>query len=94
MSSAPSPQSIRGAHVLETLEPEEVRGELMISRHTLEMQLGRPVRAIAYPVGRLPPPHIRLAAIDAGRVHHCARLSPSILSHDAVTRPSGRRRTR
>jgi peptidoglycan/xylan/chitin deacetylase (PgdA/CDA1 family) len=52
--------------VLETLEPDELRDELVGSRLDLEAQLGRPVRAIAYPVGRRPPAWVRRAVADAG----------------------------
>jgi peptidoglycan/xylan/chitin deacetylase (PgdA/CDA1 family) len=56
----------RTHRVLETLDPGELRGELLGSRRDLETQLGRPVRAIAYPVGRLPPLSVRRAVADAG----------------------------
>jgi peptidoglycan/xylan/chitin deacetylase (PgdA/CDA1 family) len=42
----------RWHRVLQTLSDEELRSELTGSREELEAQLGRPVRAIAYPVGR------------------------------------------
>ena len=42
----------RRHRVLQTLEPDALRDELEGSRMDLEGQLGRPVRAIAYPVGR------------------------------------------
>lgn len=56
----------RSHRVLETLDREELRQELVGSRRDLEIQLGRPVRAIAYPVGRRPPPEIRRAVAAAG----------------------------
>jgi peptidoglycan/xylan/chitin deacetylase (PgdA/CDA1 family) len=42
----------RHHRVLQTLDPVALRDELQGSRRDLETQLGRPVRAIAYPVGR------------------------------------------
>ena len=42
----------RRHRVLQTLDDDELRDELAGSRQDLETQLGRPVRAIAYPVGR------------------------------------------
>jgi peptidoglycan/xylan/chitin deacetylase (PgdA/CDA1 family) len=42
----------RSHRVLQTLDDENLRSELTGSREDLEAQLGRPVRAIAYPVGR------------------------------------------
>jgi peptidoglycan/xylan/chitin deacetylase (PgdA/CDA1 family) len=42
----------RRHRVLQTLDDDALRDELLGSRQDLEMQLGRPVRAIAYPVGR------------------------------------------
>jgi peptidoglycan/xylan/chitin deacetylase (PgdA/CDA1 family) len=42
----------RGHRVLQTLDDNALRDELLGSRQDLEAQLGRPVRAIAYPVGR------------------------------------------
>lgn len=42
----------RSHRVLQTLDREELEAELVGSRAELETQLGRPVRAIAYPVGR------------------------------------------
>lgn len=42
----------RSHRVLQTLPPAELEAELVGSRTELEAQLGRPVRAIAYPVGR------------------------------------------
>jgi peptidoglycan/xylan/chitin deacetylase (PgdA/CDA1 family) len=56
----------RWHRVLETLAPDELREELLGSRLDLEAQLGHPVRAIAYPVGRRPPAWIRRAVADAG----------------------------
>jgi peptidoglycan/xylan/chitin deacetylase (PgdA/CDA1 family) len=56
----------RTHRVLETLDRDQLRLELMGSRRDLETQLGRPVRAIAYPVGRCPPLWIRRAVAQAG----------------------------
>lgn len=42
----------RRHRVLQTLDDEQLRDELLGSRQDLEQQLGRPVRALAYPVGR------------------------------------------
>lgn len=42
----------RRHRVLQTLDDDALDDELAGSRHDLETQLGRPVRAIAYPVGR------------------------------------------
>ena len=42
----------RSHRVLQTLSKAELQAELVGSRADLEAQLGRPVRAIAYPVGR------------------------------------------
>lgn len=57
----------RRHRVLQTLAPEQLSDELTGSRVELEAQLGRPVRALAYPVGRkIPDPHIRKAITDAG----------------------------
>ncbi|MGN6105923.1 MAG: polysaccharide deacetylase family protein [Kofleriaceae bacterium] len=42
----------RRHRVLQTLDRAALDDELLGSRHDLEAQLGRPVRAIAYPVGR------------------------------------------
>jgi peptidoglycan/xylan/chitin deacetylase (PgdA/CDA1 family) len=42
----------RGHRVLQTLDDKELHEELAGSKADLESQLGRPVRAIAYPVGR------------------------------------------
>ncbi|HEY1557877.1 MAG TPA: polysaccharide deacetylase family protein [Kofleriaceae bacterium] len=42
----------RRHRVLQTLGPDELYDELAGSRADLEAQLGRPIRAIAYPVGR------------------------------------------
>ncbi|MDB4953548.1 MAG: polysaccharide deacetylase [Myxococcales bacterium] len=52
--------------VLLTLGDDDLRDELAGSRQELETQLGRPVRAIAYPVGRRVSHRIRLRrAIEA-----------------------------
>jgi peptidoglycan/xylan/chitin deacetylase (PgdA/CDA1 family) len=42
----------RRHRVLQTLDDDALRDELAGSRQELEAQLGRPVRALAYPVGR------------------------------------------
>ena len=42
----------RGHRVLQTLDDNALRDELLGSKQDLESQLGRSVRAIAYPVGR------------------------------------------
>jgi peptidoglycan/xylan/chitin deacetylase (PgdA/CDA1 family) len=42
----------RHHRVLQTLAPEALREELEGSKRDLETELGRPVRALAYPVGR------------------------------------------
>lgn len=42
----------RHHRVLQTLEPTALRDELEGSKRDLEREIGRPVRAIAYPVGR------------------------------------------
>lgn len=42
----------RTHRVLQTLDDDALKSELTGSREDLEAQLGRPVRAIAYPVGR------------------------------------------
>lgn len=42
----------RSHRVLQMLQPEELRAELAGSKADLEAQLKKPVRAIAYPVGR------------------------------------------
>ncbi|HET7502505.1 MAG TPA: polysaccharide deacetylase family protein, partial [Kofleriaceae bacterium] len=56
----------RHHRVLETLDAGALRDELVGSRRDLERQLGRPVRAIAYPVGRRPPLAVRRAVAEAG----------------------------
>jgi hypothetical protein len=56
----------RSHRVLETLTDSELRDELVGSRRDLEVRLGRPVRAIAYPVGRCPPVRIQRAVAEAG----------------------------
>jgi peptidoglycan/xylan/chitin deacetylase (PgdA/CDA1 family) len=58
----------RWHRVLQTLSDDELRDELTGSREELEAQLGRPVRAIAYPVGRRVAhvPRIRDAVLAAG----------------------------
>jgi peptidoglycan/xylan/chitin deacetylase (PgdA/CDA1 family) len=54
--------------VLQTLDRVALRDELEGSRRELEAQLGRAVRAVAYPVGRriANAPHVRDAAMAAG----------------------------
>ena len=58
----------RRHRVLQTLEEDALRDELAGSRADLEQQLGRPVRAVAYPVGRRVAydPRIRHAITSAG----------------------------
>ncbi len=56
----------RRHRVLETLERSDLRAELVGSRRDLEHNLGRPIRAISYPVGRLPPTRVRRAVAQAG----------------------------
>lgn len=56
----------RSHRVLETLDRGALHDELVGSRRDLEARLGRPVRAIAYPVGRRPPLWIRRAVAGAG----------------------------
>ena len=50
----------RRHRVLETLSAADLRDELEGSRSDLETELGRPVRAIAYPVGRRIARHTRI----------------------------------
>jgi peptidoglycan/xylan/chitin deacetylase (PgdA/CDA1 family) len=56
----------RTHRVLETLSGDELRDELVGSRRDLEAELCRPVRAIAYPVGRCPPRWVRREVAAAG----------------------------
>ncbi|HEY0195626.1 MAG TPA: polysaccharide deacetylase family protein, partial [Kofleriaceae bacterium] len=58
----------RHHRVLQTLDDEALASELTGARADLEAQLGRPVRAMAYPVGRRigAEPRIRRALADAG----------------------------
>jgi peptidoglycan/xylan/chitin deacetylase (PgdA/CDA1 family) len=58
----------RRHRVLQTLAPADLQEELTGSRQELEAQLGRPVRVIAYPVGRriANQAHIRRALAAAG----------------------------
>ena len=58
----------RRHRVLQTLDDADLRDELVGSRQDLENQLGRPVRALAYPVGRRISrlAKIRTAVADAG----------------------------
>lgn len=57
----------RHHRVLETLDGEALRDELIGSRRDLERELGRPVAAIAYPVGRrIQQPRICAAVAAAG----------------------------
>lgn len=52
--------------VLDTLDVHELRDELISSRLELELMLRRPVRALAYPVGRRVPRWVRCAVAEAG----------------------------
>ncbi|HET9624460.1 MAG TPA: polysaccharide deacetylase family protein [Kofleriaceae bacterium] len=58
----------RNHRVLQTLDDQALADEVTGARHDLEAQLGRPVRAIAYPVGRRigAEPRIREALAQAG----------------------------
>jgi peptidoglycan/xylan/chitin deacetylase (PgdA/CDA1 family) len=58
----------RRHRVLQTLDADQLTDELAGSRLDLERQLGRPVRAVAYPVGRsiAAEPRIRHAVAAAG----------------------------
>lgn len=56
----------RTHRVLETLDEHELQDELVSSRLELELALRRPVRALAYPVGRRPPARVRRAVAEAG----------------------------
>jgi len=58
----------RRHRVLQTLDPAALEDDLAGSRKDLEAQLGRPVRALAYPVGRRinGEQHIRAAIAAAG----------------------------
>lgn len=58
----------RRHRVLQTLSDDELADELLGSRLDLEREIGRPVRAIAYPVGRsiAAEPRIRHAVAAAG----------------------------
>lgn len=58
----------RWHRVLQTLSDDELKNELTGSREDLEAQLGRPVRAVAYPVGRRVShiDRIRKAVVAAG----------------------------
>jgi peptidoglycan/xylan/chitin deacetylase (PgdA/CDA1 family) len=57
----------RHHHVLETLDDDALRDELVRSREDLERELGHPVQAIAYPVGRrIQRVRILTAVADAG----------------------------
>jgi peptidoglycan/xylan/chitin deacetylase (PgdA/CDA1 family) len=55
----------RHHHVLETLDDGPLRDELVQSRDDLERELGHPVHAIAYPVGRTVQHARILAAVTA-----------------------------
>jgi peptidoglycan/xylan/chitin deacetylase (PgdA/CDA1 family) len=85
----------RHHRVLQTLTPEELRDELAGSRAELEGQLGRRVRAIAYPVGRPihHDPHIRDAVAAAGyqigmtSVNGVTRMWPSYRRVDRFNLP-------
>jgi peptidoglycan/xylan/chitin deacetylase (PgdA/CDA1 family) len=57
----------RHHHVLETLDDDALREELVSSREDLQRELGHPVHAIAYPVGRrIQRARILDAVADAG----------------------------
>ena len=58
----------RSHRVLETVPAEELHGELVGSRLDLERELGRPVRALSYPVGHSlrGRPDLRAAVAQAG----------------------------
>jgi len=58
----------RNHRVLQTVPPNDLDGELAGSRQEIEERLGRPVRSIAYPVGRAiaAEPAIRSALRHAG----------------------------
>ena len=56
----------RWHRVLQTLDDDQLRDELAGSKQDLEAQLGRPVRAIAYPVGR--------------RIAHVARIRDAVVA--------------
>ncbi len=58
----------RHHRVLRTLAPHQLSAELAGSRADLEDQLGRPIRALAYPVGQpiANHPHLREAVTAAG----------------------------
>jgi peptidoglycan/xylan/chitin deacetylase (PgdA/CDA1 family) len=56
----------RWHRVLQTLDERQLRDELVGSKRDLETQLGRPVRAIAYPVGR--------------RVAHVRRIREAVMA--------------
>ena len=70
----------RHHHVLDTLDDATLRDELVGSREDLEREIGRPVRAIAYPVGRhLQQARIRAAVASAGYhvgFANCGGLNP------------------
>ena len=56
----------RWHRVLQTLDDEQLKLELAGSKADLEMQLGRPVRAVAYPVGR--------------RISHVTRIRDAVVA--------------
>src|SRR5262249_49794083 len=58
----------RSHRVLQTLPADELRAELAGSREDLERELGEPIRAISYPVGKSIAAftHVRSAVRDAG----------------------------
>jgi peptidoglycan/xylan/chitin deacetylase (PgdA/CDA1 family) len=56
----------RWHRVLQTLDAEQLTLELAGSKADLEMQLGRPVRAVAYPVGR--------------RISHVSRIRDAVVA--------------
>jgi len=83
----------RRHRVLDTVRPDELADELAGSRADLERELGRPVRAIAYPVGRPVAhlPHIRDALTAAGYQVGFTNGSGTTLFRGAVDRFDVRR---
>jgi len=85
--------------VLATLSAEQQRQELAASKAEIERQVGRPVRTLAYPVGR--PAHFTSATMAAARDcgyrlglsflgHHCYNRWSSLVPYD-IRRTSGPR---
>src|SRR5262249_48820087 len=83
----------RSHRVLQTLTPGDLDLELAGSRADLEHQLGRPVRAVAYPVGRniTGSPAIRPAVLRAGYRVGFSNASGSSLIWPATDRYDIRR---